>query len=305
MRLLLTIFLFLSITASANFETVIKDQKFRDNFNLGPEENFVDLVEGFTYFKTNINQECPEYYILVHGFSVPSYILDPVYYLLSEKSYCVVALDLYGRGFSENINKPYTDRLFAEQTLQLLDYLNIKTATFLGFSNGGRVISKIADIKPQAVNALIYIASSGFLESEERDDKRVSQKEIDDLIGQYPSLIESQLSDFKYPEKYPDWIIKYAELTKYKGFAKALLSTRNNHTSLDDIHKKINQSDIPIFTIWGESDEVVPYDTFKEKIEVIFSRRNEFFIDETGHLPHMEKPEQFNDYLMNILEKIN
>ena len=110
MRPFLTIFLFLSITASANFETVIKDEKFRDNFNLGPEENFVDLVEGFTYFKTNISQECPEYYILVHGFSVPSYILDPVYNLLSEKSYCVVALDLYGRGFSENINKPYTDR---------------------------------------------------------------------------------------------------------------------------------------------------------------------------------------------------
>ena len=84
MRLFLTIFLFLSIAASANFETVIKDQKFRDNFNLSPEENFVDLVEGFTYFKTNISQECSEYYILVHGFSVPSYILDPVYYLLSE-----------------------------------------------------------------------------------------------------------------------------------------------------------------------------------------------------------------------------
>ena len=127
-----------------------------------------------------------------------------------------MALDLYGRGFSENIN----DRLFAEQTLQLLDYLNIQTATFLGLSNGGRVISKIADIKPQAVNALIYIASSGFLEAEERDDKSVSQKEIDDLIGQYPSLIESQLSDFKYPEKYPDWIIKYAELQNIRGLQK-------------------------------------------------------------------------------------
>ena len=120
---------------------------------------------------------------MVHGFSVPSYILDPVYYLLSEKSYCVVALDLYGRGFSENINKPYTDRLFAEQTLQLLDYLNIQTATFLGLSNGGRVISKIADIKPQAVNALIYIASSGFLEAEDRDDKSVSQRRLMILLA--------------------------------------------------------------------------------------------------------------------------
>ena len=77
---------------------------------------------------------------------------------------------------------------------------------------------------------------------------------------------------------------------------------QNNHTSLDDIHEKINQTDIPIFTIWGESDEVVPYDTFKGKIKVIFSRRNEFFIEETGHLPHMENPEQFNKILLNIIE---
>ena len=33
------------------------------------------------------------------------------------------------------------------------------------------------------------------IDTEERDDKSVSQKEIDDLIGQYPSLIESQLSE--------------------------------------------------------------------------------------------------------------
>tara|TARA_B100000575_G_C23129352_1_gene654785 strand:- start:46 stop:963 length:918 start_codon:yes stop_codon:yes gene_type:complete len=305
MKSFLSFILFVAASASAEFETIIKDQVFKDSFNLEPDEKFVELEEGFTYYKTNISPECSEYYMLVHGFSVPSYILDPVYILLSEKSYCVIALDLYGRGFSENIDKPYTDRLFAEQTLQLLDHLDIEKATFLGLSNGGRVISMIANIKPESVNALIYVASSGFLENEEVVDKSVSQKEIDNIIAQYPSLIESQLSDFKYPEKYPDWIDKYAELTKYKGFAKALLSTRNNHTSLDDIHKRINQSNIPIFTIWGESDEVVPYDTFKNKLQNIFSRRNEFFVLESAHLPHMENPEQFNGYLLDILEKLN
>ena len=40
----------------------------------------------------------------------------------------------------------------------------------------------------------------------------------------------------------------------------------------------------------------------KKKIKVIFSRRNEFFIEETGHLPHMENPEQFNKILLNIIE---
>ena len=61
-------------------------------------------------------------------------------------------------------------------------------------------------------------------------------------------------------------------------------------------------TDIPIYTIWGESDEVVPYETFKDKIKIIFPRRNEFFIKDTGHLPHMENPEQFNKVLLEILE---
>ena len=303
MRIIFYIHLFLSSALIADFESIIKDQEFKNDFNLGADEYFVELEKGFTYYKTNINDECSEYIMLVHGFSVPSYILDPVYVLLSERSYCVIALDLYGRGFSENVNEPYTDRLFAEQTLQLLDNLNIDRAVFLGLSNGGRVISKIADLEPNSVEALIYVASNGFLEVEELKDKTVSQEEINDLIEQYPSLIESQLSDFKRPELYPDWPEKYAKLTEYKGFARALLSTRNNHTLLDEVHKKINDTDIPIYTIWGESDEVVPYETFKDKIKIIFPRRNEFFINDTGHLPHMENPEQFNDYLLSILEK--
>ena len=176
MKSFLSFILFIAASASAEFETIIKDQVFKDSFNLEPDEKFVELEEGFTYYKTNISPECSEYYMLVHGFSVPSYILDPVYILLSEKSYCVIALDLYGRGFSENIDKPYTDRLFAEQTLQLLDHLDIEKATFLGLSNGGRVISMIANIKPESVNALIYVASSGFLENEEVVDKSVSQR---------------------------------------------------------------------------------------------------------------------------------
>ena len=223
MRIIFYIHLFLSSALIADFESIIKDQEFKNDFNLGADEYFVELEKGFTYYKTNINDECSEYIMLVHGFSVPSYILDPVYVLLSERSYCVIALDLYGRGFSENVNEPYTDRLFAEQTLQLLDNLNIDRAVFLGLSNGGRVISKIADLKPNSVEALIYVASNGFLEVEELKDKTVSQEEINDLIEQYPSLIESQLSDFKRPELYPDWPEKYAKLTEYKGFARALL----------------------------------------------------------------------------------
>ena len=91
-------------------------------------------------------------------------------------------------------------------------------------------------------------------------------------------------------------------MLKYKGFAKALISTRKNHYTMDDIHKKIQESDIPVYTIWGDSDKVVVYDEFEKRIDSLMPKRKEFFILESGHLPHMENPEQFNRILLSIIK---
>ena len=239
---------------------------------------------------------------MVHGFSVPSYIWDPTFELLSDNGYFVISLDLYGRGFSENVDEIYTDELFANQVIELLQKLNIDSAKFLGLSNGGRVISKIADINPSIVEELIYVASSGFKYVEELNDKSVSEIEVSNFIkNNYPTISEGQLLDFKYPEKHSGWDIKYEELLKYKGFAKALISTRKNHYTMDSIHIKIQNSDIPVSTIWGDSDQVVLYKDFEKRIDSILPKRKEFFILDSGHLPHMENPNEFNKILLSIL----
>ena len=49
---------------------------------------------------------------------------------------------------------------------------------------------------------------------------------------------------------------------------------------MDKIHIKIQNSDIPVFTIWGDSDQVVVYKDFEKRIDSILPKRKEFFIDE-------------------------
>ena len=95
--------------------------------------------------------------MFIHGFSVPSYIWEKTYNSAKEKGFKVIKLDLYGRGFSDNPDLDYTDELFANQVIELLQELQITNATFLGLSNGGRVISKLADIKPNMVEKLVYV----------------------------------------------------------------------------------------------------------------------------------------------------
>ena len=290
-------------SADSHYDSVIKDAAFRASLELPDGGAFVSLSEGATYYRLASGESCTTADVLVHGFSVPSYIWDPTYDFLASKGRCVVTLDLYGRGFSDNPDVAYTDTLFAKQVLELLDHLKIKKANLLGLSNGGRVVTQVAGLAPERVKQLIYVASSGFRDVSRAANVDVSQAEIDELIVRYPELPAGQLSDFKDPTNFQDWDEKYAELLVHKGFARALISTRKNHDSgeLDRIHAELQASDIPVTTIWGDSDTVVVYASFAEKLERLLPKRVEHFVPESGHLPHMENQPHVEALLTEIL----
>ena len=100
----------------------------------------------------------------------------------SKKGYKTLRLDLFGRGYSSNLNIDYTDELFANQVIELMNELKIEKATFLGLSNGGRIISKIAYLKPELIEKLVYVSASSFQEHKHMKDTSVSGKEINDFI---------------------------------------------------------------------------------------------------------------------------
>ena len=297
--LLLILSVFLSCS-SPKYEYIIKDDLFRTTIKNG---NFAELKNGYTYFNIN-NRSSENTLVFIHGFSVPSYIWDKTYNSAKEKGYKVIKLDLYGRGFSGNPSLDYTDELFANQVIELLEVLEIKTATFLGLSNGGRVISKIADLKPNIVEKLVYVSASSFNSHKELENKNVSENEIKDFIeNKYPTISSGQLSDFKYPENYPNWDDKYEELLKFNGFARALISTLKNHINLDSENKEISDSNKTVYTIWGDSDSVVVYNQIKDKLNKLLPNRFEYIVPNSGHLPHIENQNDFENYLFDVVLK--
>ena len=304
MRLLFPFLFLFIVSCSQNnkHEYILKEDNFKYNFELNKDQSFVDLEEGFTFYNAANQSSQKTPVVLIHGFSVPSYIWNPTYVMLREKGFYIISLDLYGRGNSKNIDGDYTDELFANQVLQLLNHLEIEKADFVGLSNGGRVISKIADINSDIVGDLIYVASSSFMNKSKALETDVSEKEVREFIGNnYPTIAKGQLQDFKYPEKFEGWDDKYEELLKYKGFARALISTTKNHYTMDEIHENINNLSLPVYTIWGDSDNVVVYDKFSERLNELLPNRNEYFISNSGHLPHMENQDEFNKVILSIL----
>lgn len=286
--------------SNPNYENVLKDDSFRKTINSG---NFAELSNGFTYYNID-NRFNENTLVFIHGFSVPSYIWEKTYNSAKEKGFKVIKLDLYGRGFSDNPDLDYTDELFANQVIELLQELQITNATFLGLSNGGRVISKLADIKPNMVEKLVYVSASSFNNHKNTADKNVSKDEINEFIkNRYPTISSGQLSDFKYPENYPLWDDKYEDLLKFKGFARALISTIKNHKNLDLENKEISDSNKKVYTIWGDSDSVVVYNDIKEKLNKLIPNRFEYIVPNSGHLPHIENQIDFERYLFDVVLK--
>ena len=283
------------------YEYIVKDQDFRTDVLINNSGNYIELKNGYTYFEEANQDSETGTVVLVHGFSVPSYILETTFRSIEEKGFRVIMMDLYGRGFSDNPDLPQTDELRANQVIELLDRRNIKKASLVGLSNGGRIISKIAYLKPEIVNELFYIASSGFYEYPDTNERDVTLYEINDLIKSYPEMAMGQKNDFFNPGQYPDWIDKYQELQKHKGFARALISTTKNLVTLDYVHNKIDSLNIPVYTFWGEFDTVVIYDEFKDRLNRILPNRTEFFISNSGHLPHMENQDEFESIFFKYL----
>ncbi len=200
---MLFVFSFSSCSSNSNksnpsqYEYIVKDDTFREKIKDSVLGSFIRLKQGYTYYElANPEMEEPVI-VLIHGFSVPSYIWEPTFQKAKDLGYKVLRFDLYGRGYSGNLDKDYTDELFARQGLELLDSLSIDKSILIGLSNGGRVISKMANIDPDRVDKMIYVSSNGFNDVVELNDKTVSETEISNYIKNYKFLSQSQKNDFK------------------------------------------------------------------------------------------------------------
>ena len=300
--LFIIVLIIYSCSESKNeYEYIVKDQDFRTEVLINNSGNYIELENGYTYFEEANQDSDTGTVVLVHGFSVPSYILETTFNSIKNKGFRVIMMDLYGRGFSDNRGLPQTDELRASQVIELLDKRDIEYASFVGLSNGGRIISKIAYLRPNIVKELFYIASSGFYEYPDLNDRTVTMDEINDLIKSYPEMAMGQKNDFLKPDQYPNWVNRYKVLQTHKGFARALISTTKNLVTLDYAHNKIDSLNIPTFTFWGEFDNVVIYEDFKDRLNKVLPERKEFFISNSGHLPHLENQEEFENIFFKYL----
>lgn len=269
------------------------------------DETFVTLPNGVVHYELG-GPENGSPVVLVHGFSVPAYIWDPTFEFLTGAGYRVLRFDLYGRGHSDRPETDYTIGFFASQLELLTTALAIDTPfSLVGLSMGGPVTTYFANRNPEKISRLILI--DPMVVSPPAEDIALLAKPF---IGKYlanvyllPQLASGQADDFMDKSRFRDWESRFREQMQYRGFRRAILSTLLEFPNADilDEYARLGESGIPVHLFWGREDRTVPL-ILSEKVLERIPQARLTVIENAGHLPHYERPGNFNPLLLNQLE---
>jgi len=267
--------------------------------------DFIRLPDGMVHYELKGPPD-GQPVVLVHGFSVPYYIWDPTFPALVAAGFRVLRYDLFGRGYSDRPDLPYTIDLFVRQLKDLLDALQLKSPVdLIGLSMGGPVSAGFTARYPEYIRKLCLLDPAGFQAGKPLLYRLIGLPGLGEvLIGFFSGLLaSSQLSDFYRPENFPGYPEKYLPQLRYKGFKRAILSTLRVGPlgSLTQTYQRIARLGLPVLLVWGQQDKLVPF-KLSQYARQILPQAEFHAIDQAGHIAHYERPEVVNPLLIAFLK---
>jgi pimeloyl-ACP methyl ester carboxylesterase len=131
------------------------------------------------------------------------------------------------------------------------------------------------------------------------------------VVGEYlwqtqmvPTMAAGQASDFVEPARFPDWAEKYRAQMRFKGFGRALLSSRvfRRGMDTDSIYRRVAAANIPVLLLWGEQDNTVPFER-NELVRKSIPNAEFRPIAGVGHLPILERAALTDSLMIDFLRR--
>jgi len=110
--------------------------------------------------------------------------------------------------------------------------------------------------------------------------------------------------DFYRPEKVPPWEGRFREQMRYRGFRRALLRSIRQFMAEDfsGLYSEVGSLGKQTLLVWGRYDRTVPFAHSERVAELLRARL--LVVEESGHTPHLERPDVFEPELIEFLRKI-
>lgn len=278
-----------------------------------PESGAVQKIENFPH------QNTPPL-ILLHGFGASIGHWRHNLEVLG-KYHPVYALDMLGFGASEKAPANYSVQLWLEQVYDFWQEFIRQPIIFIGNSIGSLIALAAAAVHPDMVQGIVMIslpdptleqeAIPAFLHPLVRGLKSIVASPL--LLKplfyfiRTPNVIKNWVSlAYANPEAITDELIEIlTEPPQDRGATRAFLALVQ--ASIDEsfspsVKNILPNLTIPMLLIWGQKDRFVPpslgsqFVEYNEKLELLY-------LEDVGHCPHDESPEQVNQLILNWIRK--
>ena len=250
--------------------------------------------------------------LLIHGFGGNTYSWHELIPILSRKNR-VLIVDLKGFGKSPKPKKSsYSVYEQARLIIRFIQKNDLKNLTLVGHSLGGAVSLVVAlnliMYEPGLLSKLILIDSVAYKQPLPGFIRTLRLPLLGPLILALISserMCRSVLKLAYYDDgKISDTTVAaYAEPVDSKGGKHALIKTAKNIIPKDfeNLYSSYDSIKIPTLIIWGREDEIVPL-WVGERLNSKISDSKLIILEECGHIPHEEKPEETIEIISRFLK---
>jgi pimeloyl-ACP methyl ester carboxylesterase len=222
----------------------------------------------------------------------------------------VLALDLPGFGLTPEPREKIAIPWYGRCVESFCEQLNLGQVAVVGNSMGGFIAAEVAIQFPSRVSRLVLVSAAGISSTNVRRRPilvagRIAAAIAANTAARHRTIASRptarHLSPFAFVARYPKRL--RADLV-YEGFFKGTGKPGFDdalRANLDyDFTDRLPEVGVPTLIIWGENDSIIPARDANE-FERLIPDSRKVVMQETGHIPMAERPQAFNDLLMDFL----
>ena len=183
-------------------------------------------------------------------------------------------------------------RDLSEYVAELIEHLGLGPLVLCGNSLGGLISIDLCAQHPSLAKGLILAGSAGLFErspiggSRPRPSRKFIRETVSGIVHRQ-ELVTDELVD--------DWYTSAMDRDYIRFILRMSRATRDR-----TVEKELDLLNLPTMIVWGSEDQITPVSTAYEFRDRIQGSRLEF-IDECGHAPNWECPEQFAELTAGFL----
>ena len=223
----------------------------------------------------------------------------------------VVALDLPGHGLSEMPPERISISSYGRTVNALCEKLELSRIALVGNSMGGFVAAETTIQFPHLVERLVLVSAAGITSSNVFRAPAMLVARIATAVTAYTAARHHAIARRPVTRHFALALVaRHPSKLKFdlaweglfKGAGKEGFDDAMRACVTYDYRDRLGEIACPTLIVWGEDDSVISVEDAHE-YERLIRGSEKVVLEDTGHVPQLERPQAFNDALVEFLAK--